>query len=66
MLDKVVIKNKHEAIMVFTDRDPFYLYSDRDVMEIVQIMLEPMNVHRATPFVDNSQEDTVTSWPIAA
>lgn len=67
MLDKIVIKNKHEAVMIYTNREPFYLYSDKDVIEMIEIMLMPTHVCRSIPFVDTTREDTITmDIPVAA
>jgi hypothetical protein len=67
MLDKILILNKHEAVMVFTDRDPFKLYSDKDVKDIIEIMIMPTHGVRAVPFIDTTREDTITmDLPVAA
>jgi len=67
MLDKIIILNKHEAVMVFTDRPPFNLYSSEDVKDIIEIMLKPTHVCRAVQFIDTSREDTITmDIPVAA
>jgi hypothetical protein len=67
MLDRILLKDKHNAVMIFTDRDPFYLYSSKDVTEVIEIMLMPTNVVHATPFVDTTREDTITmDIPVAA
>lgn len=67
MLDRIVILNKHEAVMVFTDREPFKLYSDKDVRDIIEIMLMPTHVCHYIQFVDGTREDTITmDIPVAA
>lgn len=67
MLDKILIKDKHNAVMIFTDREPFHLYSSRNVCEVIEIMLTPTSVNHCTPFVDTTREDTITmDIPVAA
>lgn len=67
MLDRILIKDKHNAVMIFTDRDPFYLYSSNNVCEIIEIMLMPSHVCHYTPFVDTTKEDTMSiNIPVAA
>lgn len=39
MLDKILIVNKHQAYMIFTDRSPVGLYSDQDVRVFVMWFL---------------------------
>lgn len=53
--------------MVFTDREPFKLYSDKDVKDIIEIMIMPTHGVRAVPFIDTTSEDTITmDIPVAA
>ena len=49
MLDKVVIsKDRKEAKMIFTDRDPFTITSDTDVVAILSWFLNDPRAHIVT------------------
>ena len=44
MLDKIVIINNHEAMMIFTDRSPIGLHSDKDIRIFIEWFLCPNSV----------------------
>lgn len=43
MLDKIMLKNKHEASLIFTDRSPVRISSDVDVVPILLWFLGDTN-----------------------
>lgn len=58
MLDKIVIKSKSEAWMIYTDRPPFILWSDVNVLDIIVIMLAPVTFNGTFKTYTESFEDT--------
>jgi len=42
-MDKIVILNKHKAMLIFRDKPPVYITSDRDVREMIYWMFD---IHR--------------------
>lgn len=67
MLDKVILISKHEAWMIFTDRPPFVLSSDVDVVQMIKMMLSPLGNDSAPMTTSETLEDTQSiTWPKAA
>ncbi len=40
MLDKVLVVSKHQAYLIFTHREPVGVYSDKDVLVLLMILLD--------------------------
>ena len=58
MLDKILYKSRNEAVLYYTDRNPFYLYSDKDVIELINVMLAPIKEVVLSETNISSYEDT--------
>lgn len=60
MLDAIILKNKNEIWLIYTDRIPFVLYSDRNVLELLELFVSVTQVEEL--------EDTqvIENWPMAA
>lgn len=66
MLDKILYKSKNEAVLYYTDRDPFYLYSDTDVIKIINLVLSSMKEVVLSESNLSSYEDTQPMYKSAA
>lgn len=66
MLDKIFYKNRNEAVMFYTNREPLYLYSDTDVVKIINIVLAPIKEVVLSESNISSYEDTYPMFKSAA
>lgn len=58
MLDKVVLStDRHSAIIYFTNREPFRVYSDKDVTLLVLDLISPIGTRLAS-----TNFETVTDY----
>jgi hypothetical protein len=58
MLDKILLKSRFEAHMIFQDGRVVVLSSDKNVLDIIEIILMPSHVIRECQFIDSSGENT--------
>jgi hypothetical protein len=61
MIDKIVIVNEHEALIVFTDRAPFTLRYDKDIKLMVLWFLNSPNVELQL-FIDGTNDLAYVSF----
>jgi hypothetical protein len=57
-MDKIIIVSKHVAFIIFFDRTPVCLISDRDVREVIYMMFD---IHRRLVNDDVTQKIEVAS-----
>lgn len=60
MLDAIILKNKNEIWLIYTDRIPFILYSERNVLELLEIFV----VVKQPEVIEDTQ--VIEQWPMAA
>ena len=60
MLDKVIRVSKHQAYLIYTDGRIVGLSSDRDVDELIMLMILPINTNGDLKLYINSMQDTIS------
>jgi hypothetical protein len=58
MLDKILLRSKFEAHMIYQDGRVVVLSSDKNVLDIIEIILMHTHVVRDVQFVDTSDDNT--------
>lgn len=58
MLDKIILINKYEAHIIYQDGRVVTLSSDVNVLDIIEIVIAPINVVNDIQFVDTSLDNT--------